>query len=54
MINLGGEYVLEMLVVIDLRKVSSAFQSAEGHYVRSITFAICFYGPERRFIALTK
>jgi hypothetical protein len=54
MIKLGGEYVSEMLLIIDLKLVSSAFQNAESHFVRRITIVTCFYGPERRFIVLTE
>ena len=45
---------MEMLVIIDLKLILSAFHNAEGHFVRSVTFATCFYGPERRFIVLTE
>jgi len=54
MVKLGGEYILEMLVIIDLHVVSCAFQSAEVHFVRSVTFTACFYGPERRIITVTE
>jgi hypothetical protein len=54
MIKLRGEYVLEMLVIFYLKFVSSAFQNAEGHFVRCVTFATRFCGPERRFIILTE
>jgi len=44
---------LEMFVIIDLKLVWSAFQTAEGHFVQSFTFTTCFYGPEGRLIAVT-
>jgi hypothetical protein len=49
MIKIGGEYVLEMLLIIDLKLVSSAFRKAEGHLYKAFFFFFFYSSGPRAY-----